>query len=276
MRIQLLLISVLFPIVSIFSNNSIGKTFGKISYEKAINLSGKQRMLSQKIAKVKVLKFAGASSVELKNELTSSMTLFERNLKILDINASNQSAKVKAMIRQERSEWDRFKNTLNKPNVPVFDVLDGAEALLTKCHQLVVAIEEESKFNKQLEASSKMDQLRVETVNTAGKQRMLTQKMCLYYASCRAFKKGKNADIACNEYKNLYNQMDNVVNDLMVSELNNGEIDATLAKILDIMDNEINNQRKDFIDNKIPLQKVLNTSDRLLTLFNELTNQYSL
>ena len=210
MRIQLLLISVLFPIVSIFSNNSIGKTFGKISYEKAINLSGKQRMLSQKIAKVKVLKFAGASSVELKNELTSSMTLFERNLKILDINASNQSAKVKAMIRQERSEWDRFKNTLNKPNVPVFDVLDGAEALLTKCHQLVVAIEEESKFNKQLEASSKMDQLRVETVNTAGKQRMLTQKMCLYYASCRAFKKGKNADIACNEYKNIYNQMDNV------------------------------------------------------------------
>lgn len=275
MKLKLFL--VLFSLIYIsgysFAQN---KTYGKISYEKAVNLAGKQRMLSQRIAKIKVLNSVGASSTDLKAELSSSITIFVRNLKILDLNSISQSAKVKATLRQESSEWNRFKAVVEKPNPAVEDLLAMTESLLTKCHALVLAIEEASKFNKELEVTSGINQLKVETVNTAGKQRMLSQKLCLYYAACRAYKKGKNADAACVQYKNIYSSMDAIVNDLMVSELNNSEIDLTISKILNIMDTDINAQRKDFLDNKIPLQKMVLTTNKLLELFNKLTSQYSI
>ena len=271
MKTTIALLILCFSFTSLYSNN-----YGKISYKKAINLSGKQRMLSQRIAKIRLLKTVGASTVDLKTEYNTSVTLFERNLKILDMNSNNQSAKVKAFIRQEKSAWEKFKTFITKPSVNADDILENADALLTKCHALTVAIEEESKFTKQLDLSSKSDQLRVETVNIAGKQRMLSQKLCLYYAACRSFRKGKDADQACDKYRGIYAQMDSVVNDLMVSELNNSEIEITLSQILNVMDADINSTRKDFIDNKIPLQKMVVTTNNLLELFNQLTNQYSL
>ena len=262
----------------IFSTNSVlsqNKTYGKISYEKAVNLAGKQRMLSQKIAKVKVLKSVGASTAELKAEFTSGKTIFARNLKILSDNAKDQSTKVKAMVRQSTAEWGRFESIINKPAPDVNELLNSAEDLLVKCHGLVLAIEEESKFSKQLTLTSGMKQVRVETINTAGRQRMLSQKLCLYYAACRAFRKGKDADRACGQYKNIYIAMDNIVNELMVNELNTSEIDLTIAHILKVMDADINSQKKIFFDNKVPLQKIVETTNNLLELFNKLTSQYS-
>lgn len=273
LKFPLLLFCLLLTSTTFFSQN---KSYGKISYEKAVNLAGKQRMLSQRIAKIKVLNSVGASSTDLKAEMNSSKTIFVRNLKILALNSQTQSAKVKAMIRQEESEWNRYKSVIETPNSTVEDVLAITESLLTKCHSLVLAIEEASKFNKQLAVTSSIDQLKVETVNRAGKQRMLSQKLCLYYAACRAYKKGKNADAACMQYKNIYTSMDSVVNDLMVSEINNSEIDLTISNILNIMDTDINSQRKEFTDNRIPLQKMILTTNKLLELFNKLTSQYSL
>jgi len=147
------------------------KTYGKISYEKAVNLAGKQRMLSQKIAKVKVLKFVGASTAALKAEFSSGMTIFERNLKILELNSKGQGSKVKAVIRSENSEWVRFKEIMQKPNPDVQEVLASAEALLFASHKVVLAIQEESKFSKQL-AVEESKQVKVKTINVAGKQRM--------------------------------------------------------------------------------------------------------
>ncbi len=258
---------------SVFAQKS---KFGKISYEKAINVAGKQRMLSQKIAKVKVLNVVGASSIELKTELSSAITIFERNLKILDLNSKEQSAKVKALIRQERSKWNDFKVLADKPLPDVKQVLESAGDLLSKCHMLTLAIEEESKFQKQLGVANAVEQLKVETINIAGKQRMLSQKMCLYYAACRAFRKGKNAELACGQYQNIYYEMDETINNLLVNELNNTAIDGIIAQILSVVDQDINTRKKEFNSNKMPLQKVLETSNKLLELFNKLTNQYSL
>lgn len=266
-------------ILIIFTTNSFiaqNKTYGKISYEKAVNLAGKQRMLSQKIAKVKVLKSVGASTVALKAEFNSGMTIFERNLKILELNSKGQGSKLKAGLRSEATEWARFKEIMEKPNPDIQVVLESAEALLLASHKVVYAIEEESMYSKQLSIVEESKQVKVKTVNIAGKQRMLTQKLCLYYAACRAFKKGKNADIACQQYKNIYLSMDSIVNELMVSELNSSEIDVTIAQILGVLDSDINSQKKVFFDNKIPLQKVIQTTSKLLELFNKLTGQYTI
>lgn len=256
----------------LFAQNS---TFGKISYEKAINLSGKQRMLSQKITKVVALKVAGAETPALKSELLAGRTLFERNLEILKANSISQSPKVRAMLRAEINEWKNFKEIIGSTITDFEKVLSASELLLQKSHNLVLAIEEESKFNKELSLSSSTDQLKVTTVNKAGKQRMLSQKMCLYYVSCRIFKKGKNADKACSNYKGLYAQINNTVNDLLVNELNTSEIEVAIANVLNNLD-RINSRKKEFNDNRIPLQEMINLTNLLTNQFNKITNLYSL
>ncbi len=248
--------------------------FGNLTFEKAVNLSGKQRMLSQKIAKIVVLKSIGANGLNMDRELKSSQTLFNRNLMILKNNSVAQSAKVKAKIQAESKEWSRFKLSLSMATNDLDVFLSQAETLLKKCHEVVTAIEEASSYSKQISYGSTTDQMRVETVNKAGKQRMLSQKMCLYYAACRALKSKKSASVACNNYVRIYNEMNRVINDLMVNELNTPEIDLVTSEILDIFQ-EIEDNKQKFIDNKIPLLTVLKSTNQMLTDFNKLTNLYS-
>lgn len=250
-------------------------TYGKISYEKATNLSGKQRMLSQKIAKVVVLKLGGADTPALRSELNSSKTIFERNLQILRTNGMSQSSKVRASIKSESLEWNKFKNFIDKPINDMDQLLSMSEELLKKCHSVVLAIEEESKFNNQLGYSNGLSQVKVETINVAGKQRMLSQKLCKYYAACKVFVKGKKADVACNRYMLIFNEMNNAVNDLLVNELNTAEIDAVLSDILNVMGG-LEQNKKDFKDNRIALGEMINTTNTLLELFNKATSLYSL
>lgn len=250
-------------------------TYGKISYEKAVNLSGKQRMLSQKIAKVIVLRIGGAETPALKSELNSSKIIFERNLKILKDNSVTQSSKIRASINAELNQWNEFKALIEQPIGDIDLLLSLSEELLRKCHYLVLAIEEESKFNNQLGYSNNITQLKVETVNLAGKQRMLSQKMCMYYAACRVLVKGKKADIACGKYITIFNQMNVAVNDLLVNELNNSQIDTVISEILSVM-TELQSKNKDFRDNRISLGEIIQTTNVLLDLFNKATSLYSL
>ncbi len=274
MKFMKIIIGILFCFTFCFSNAQ-SANFGNISYEKAVNLSGKQRMLSQKVAKARLLKVLGASTSEITNEFTSSMKLFERNVKILQSNSREGSPKVKALIRQQNADWVQYKDLVSKDQIDVEKLLSKSEALLTKCHALVLAIEEDSKFNKQLNFENKASQLKVETINKAGKQRMLSQKMCLYYAACKYFKKGEKSKIACNRYVTIYNSINAAVNDLVVNELNNADIDQNLALVMDAIDSiEVN--KKAFIENKIPLQKMFSMTNNVLDIFNKITSQYSL
>ncbi|WP_010522135.1 type IV pili methyl-accepting chemotaxis transducer N-terminal domain-containing protein [Aquimarina agarivorans] len=250
-------------------------TYGNISYEKAINTAGKQRMLSQKIAKVRMLKAINETTSALTNEFTASIKLFERNLKIIESNSREQSPKVKALIRQQNAEWVQFNDLVNKPQIDIEKLLSKSESLLSKCNSLVLAIEEDSKFNKQLNFENKASQLKVETINKAGKQRMLSQKLCLYYAACKFFKKGDKSKKACNRYVAIYNQINSVVNDLLVNELNTSEIDENIALAMGVIDGiEIN--KKLFLDNKMDTQKVVSITNSMLSIFNKITSQYSL
>ncbi len=274
MKYMKTIIGVLFCFTFCFTNAQQA-TFGNISYEKAINLSGKQRMLSQKIAKARLLKIMNATTSEVANEFTSSMKLFERNVKILQTNSREQSSKVKALIRQQNADWVQYKDLVSKSQIDVEKLLSKSEALLSKCHALVLAIEEDSKFNKQLNYENKASQLKVETINKAGKQRMLSQKMCLYYAACKYFKKGEKSKIACNRYVTIYNSINSAVNDLVVNELNDSEIDQSLALVMGVIDTiEIN--KKAFTENKIPMEKMISMTNSMLKIFNKITSQYSL
>jgi len=253
-----------------------GNTYGNISYEKATNISGKQRMLSQRIAKVFLIKQAGANGAELNKEFTSSLQLFQRNLSILETNSKNTSSKIKASIKKEQSQWELFKGKLTAPNKPsTMQVINMSQSLLASAHALVLAIEEESMYSNEFTDNNSNDQLKVETVNISGKQRMLSQRLCLYYTACRLYKREKlDSKGLCQEVEKIYGEMNSSLNSLLINDLNSFEIEENIGKILGLF-NEIENNKRDFFNNKLPLSKIMSLSNSITSSYNIVTGQYA-
>ena len=251
------------------------ETFGNISYEKATNISGKQRMLSQRIAKVYLIRLAGGHSPELSAEFNSSIQLFTRNLSILESNSKDSSSKVKASIKKEKSQWELFKKKLRDDKTTVDEVINVSNELLQKAHSLVLAIQEESKYNNEISNDTSDNQLKVETVNLSGKQRMLSQRLCLYYTACRLFRRDhKNTGNLCHEVEDIYEQMNKSLNSLLINDLNSFGIEANIGKILGVF-NEIEDHKKDFKNNKIPLTKMITMTNSITNMYNIVTGQYA-
>jgi len=269
---SLLLLSILLtPIL-----NAQNSTYGKISYKKATNISGKQRMLSQRIAKVHLIRLAGATGAELTSEFNSSIQLFQRNLSILKSNSTKSSAKVKALINKENNIFEKFKTVLRDKNLNnVHSVIETSNQLLKTCHALVLAIEEDSKYNKEFLNESTAEQSKVTTVNLSGKQRMLSQRLCLYYVACRLYRKEKlNSKGMCNKVEQVYDEMNTSLNNLLINDLNTFDIEANIGKVLSLFDG-IESNKRDFLNNKLPLTSIMNKTNKITSLYNVITGQYT-
>jgi hypothetical protein len=86
--------------------------YGDLDYNKAINISGKQRMLSQKMAKAYLLMSQGIENEKLKKELNSSKFIFEKQLEILKNNASSSSTKL--YLKEVSKIWRDYKKIINE------------------------------------------------------------------------------------------------------------------------------------------------------------------
>lgn len=269
---SLLLLSILTtPII-----NAQNSTYGKISYKKATNISGKQRMLSQRIAKVHLIRLAGATGAELISEFNSSIQLFQRNLSILKSNSTKSSAKVKALINKENNIFEKFKTVLRDKNLNnVHSVIETSNQLLKTCHALVLAIEEDSKYNKEFLNENTAEQSKVTTVNLSGKQRMLSQRLCLYYVACRLYRKEKlNSKGMCDIVEQVYTEMNTSLNSLLINDLNTFDIEANIGKVLSLFDG-IESNKRDFFNNKLPLKSIMNKTNKITSLYNVITGQYT-
>ncbi len=251
-------------------------TFGKISYGKATNISGKQRMLSQRITKLYLLKLAGSHGTELTKEFNSSIQLFERNLAILESNSKEASIKIKTTLKKEKTQWEVFKKELREHSLQkVGAVMTKSGELLKKCHQVVLAIEEESKYTHEYANHNPSEQLKVETVNISGKQRMLSQKLCLYYTACRLYRKEKlDYKPICSAVEEIYAEMNESLNWLLINDLNTFAVEENIGKILGLFQ-QIEENKKDFLDNKLPLIKVMDLTNSITSLYNVITGQYT-
>ena len=275
-KLHTLLLTVLIAALNFTTSKAQSSNYGNISYQKATNISGKQRMLSQRIAKVHLLKLAGATGTELNQEYTSSIRLFQRNLSILTTNSKENSPKVKALIRKEERGFEKLKTALRNSSVEnVNTVMNTSNELLQICHSLVLAIEEDSKYTKEYSNESESEQLKVNTVNLSGKQRMLSQRLCLYYTACRLYKKEKlDAKGMCVKVEKLYKEMNNSLNSLLINDLNSFSIEEDIGKILGLFE-IFENQKRDLFNNKLPLKTIMTTTNKITNLYNVVTGKYS-
>lgn len=269
---------ILVLLIIVISQHAIAQnsTFGNISYKKATNISGKQRMLSQRIAKVHLIKLAGATGSQLTSEFNSSIQLFQRNLSILKSNSTKSSAKVKSLIKKEFNVFEKFKSVLRNSKISnVNSVIETSNQLLKTCHSLVLAIEEDSKYNKEFLNESNEEQSKVTTVNISGKQRMLSQRLCLYYVACRLYRKEKlDSKNMCNIVEEVYAEMNKSLNSLLINDLNTFDIESNIGKVLSIFD-DIENNKKSFLNNKIPLNNIMSKTNKITSLYNVITGQYT-
>ena len=242
--------------------------YGNITYSDAINISGKQRMLSQKITKVYMMRLNGATKNETAEEFKASTRLFNKNLMSLDDNSTNSSEKTKELIVQEKSQWEKFLNKfLLNPTDNVNKLLVLSNGLLDKCKALVSGIQSDG-------GSSNVNLEKLKTINLAGKQRMLSQRLSLYYLACK-LNAGKPEVIPTQgELKKVFNEMEKSFASLSTNDFNTEEIN----KNLEIIKNEftlITSNKSGFENQNIDTDKILAFSNKVTSTYNTITGLYA-
>ncbi len=260
-------------VLMLFVNTSYAQTqkYGDIDYNKAINISGKQRMLSQKMSKAYLLMSQGIENDKIKKELNSSKFIFEKQLQILKANASSSSTKL--YIKQVYKIWDDFKKIISQDasNANALRIMDINTDLLKNCHQVVLSIERSSNYNNKFFENN--DQELINTINVSGKQRMLSQRMCLYFAAIKAYPKNKA------EYRDtlraVFEEFSLVIGDLLISTFNTTEIEEEIGVIMALWEKFQSNKGK-FLDGDFELIEVYNTTNDMTRSFNKITGAYEL
>ncbi|SFZ76592.1 type IV pili methyl-accepting chemotaxis transducer N-terminal domain-containing protein [Chitinimonas taiwanensis] len=142
---------------------------GAISDADAINQAGRQRMLSQRMAKAFAQLALKVETPQAQGILAASVRTFETQLRTLQAHAP--SAAIKAHYGRLDGLWLRYRETLAQPATPEHgrQVLQLSDELLSVAHAATVAWQEQAGTPQ------------AELVNLAGRQRMLSQRLAKLY-----------------------------------------------------------------------------------------------
>lgn len=142
------------------------------SLNEAINKAGRQRMLSQRMAKAWLAKGQGITPVRAEKIMLDSMALFDRQ--VIELKAYAPSPEIKATYAALEPIWSHYKTALIGQS-PAIASAAGLLALdsqvLKLAHQGTVQLE---KYSGRPIAT---------LVNMAGRQRMLSQRTAKFYLS---------------------------------------------------------------------------------------------
>jgi len=152
--------------------------------KKTINLSGKQRMLTQNMSKLALQSSHNIQTKKSRETLKKMAELYNKTLNgfkngdsDLEIKATNNK-KVKEQIAVVEKAWKPFYEAVNKivsgkdkDGKALAYIIANNEKLLSLSNELVEAYESSNTSANYLEKA------RLHVVNIAGRQRMLTQKM---------------------------------------------------------------------------------------------------
>ena len=244
------------------------QSYGNISYSEAINIAGKQRMLSQKISKIYMMRLNGASKESTDEEFKASTRLFNQNLIKLEENSSSSSDKIKQLITEEKSQWEKFLNKfLLNPTDDVNKLLVLSNGLLDKCKALVSGIEKDASLNIS-------DNSTVKTVNKSGKQRMLSQRLSLYYLASKLNAGKPQLASTQGALKRTFDEMQKSFETLSTNSLNTPEIKThfeTVKSEYTLITDNISGFESQTID----VNKITAFSNKITSTYNTITGLYA-
>lgn len=169
-KTSILVCGMLLATLLVSPSPAVAATGDTLSMGEAINVAGRQRMLTQRIVKTYCLVGMGIESEESRQQLHDAIALFDRQLTMLEGFAESRLAvhpKIGEGLRQVRKLWAPLKTLALKTPAKdmASEVHDRAEILLTQSHLVVLMLESA--------AGTKAGHL----ANIAGRQRMLSQRI---------------------------------------------------------------------------------------------------
>ena len=268
------LLSVFVAALSFLSFNASANTtnYGDISYEKAINISGKQRYLSQKLCKEALLSLKNGAALDANAQLMATELIFKRHHKLLVANATNEDIKMR--LNDVEYAFNKLQKHIDKQ-----DDTYGAEmvyvqskTILRKCQSVVDEILKASiEDNSSIATSTAKREAIGHLINISGKQRLLSQKVSmLYIASSEGFLK---KPVEVKEVLAAMQAFDDSLTELLISNYNDektlGALSTVMLKWSVLQDN------KSKIENGTMDIATLNSDcDFFLDCFNKITAMY--
>ena len=205
-------------------------------------------------------------------EYKVSASVFKRNLEILIKNSSSKDRVLYSLLKDEEEAWENLEDFLVKAKTleNALEVVNLANDLLVKCNDVVVEAE------KTLSKSSAEQDL-LSLVNKSGKQRMLSQRLCLFYMSQKILN-----DLPENyahqyvfDLEEVFDQIDVNIGQLLISKFNHVAHTEDMVGAVSLEFDDLKNQKRSFINGKVDVNRVFKTTNNLTKMFNDLTMAYS-
>lgn len=265
---------VLFCFVSFFTLDSFSaiNTYGDITFEKAINISGKQRYLSQKIIKEALFSFNNGTDLGSNIQLMSTKLIFERHHKLLLENAT--SDEIKDALSEVESAYialERHIANEDKRNAAEVIFLQS-NAMLRRCQEVVDAIVSSSVSHAANAGTGSEKQAEYsKIISISGKQRMLSQKMImLYIASTGGFLKRA---VEMKEVISTMEEFDDGLTTLLISSQNDESVLNGLSMVM-MKWNRLQGNKAALEAGELSIAEFNKDCDFFLDCFNKITGMY--
>jgi Type IV pili methyl-accepting chemotaxis transducer N-term len=241
----------------------------------SVNISGKQRMLTQRMGKAYMYMGMNVNAEVASKEKNNSIILFEENLKSLM--TFTPTEKVKLLLVKEEVLWKEYKKLIvteiNKETAK--QILESNTTILNACDDVVKAyVEYAGTLQKEVDGSSAATI--AENINTSGRQRMLSQRLTFYYA---AYVWGVAESATALRLKNLAEFLQQNFSKLITSEVNNTEIDDAMAGVVgdwrEIEEKCIKDNCFTFENKGVEVGKMYSFSTTVLSKMDKITSMYA-
>ncbi|WP_300432723.1 type IV pili methyl-accepting chemotaxis transducer N-terminal domain-containing protein [uncultured Thalassolituus sp.] len=207
--------SLLFTLIMTLVPVSVPTLCWGLTDAEAINVSGRQRMLSQRMMKNYLMIGSEVKADEAQRQLDSAVALFEEQF--LALRDYAPTAEINKQLDEVEDIWlnHRVKiiSTPEKKDAP--ELMEENLKLLTACNDVVKAIEVHSGI-----ASGKL-------VNMSGRQRMLSQKIAKTYM---AMYWNVDAPTLADEFNQAIDLFDDSLTELQSSDKNDGPLKNALTR----------------------------------------------